>query len=201
EGFGDFDGFVGRFNHKRRKELLRERRQVREAGIGVQVLRGNDVSLARGELELGHEGGECIHIRDEPLGHQRGTGLPQGGLDARERFLEPHHAGAAFRTLPRRARGAQLREARPEPGLVRCAHHLNVVPVAHPRGRQELGDALGQHPRRLGPRARRFPEHRPPGKLPLHHVGQPEDRGHGEHHRRSRHREQRAHSPDRGADA
>ncbi|MBM4393943.1 MAG: N-acetyltransferase, partial [Deltaproteobacteria bacterium] len=42
EGFGDFDGFVGRFNHKRRKELLRERRQVREAGIGVQVLRGND---------------------------------------------------------------------------------------------------------------------------------------------------------------
>ncbi|MBM4394016.1 MAG: N-acetyltransferase, partial [Deltaproteobacteria bacterium] len=39
EGFGDFDGFVGRFNHKRRKELLRERRQVREAGIGVQVLR------------------------------------------------------------------------------------------------------------------------------------------------------------------
>jgi len=44
EGFGDFAGFLGRLNHKRRKELLRERRQVREAGILIQVVRGSDVS-------------------------------------------------------------------------------------------------------------------------------------------------------------
>ena len=44
DGFGDFDGFLGRFNHKRRKELLRERRQVREAGILIQIRRGDDVS-------------------------------------------------------------------------------------------------------------------------------------------------------------
>ncbi|GDX82112.1 hypothetical protein LBMAG42_39230 [Deltaproteobacteria bacterium] len=44
EGFGDFDGFVGRLTSRRRKELLRERRQVREAGVEVRVHRGEDLS-------------------------------------------------------------------------------------------------------------------------------------------------------------
>ncbi len=40
EGYGDWAGFLSRFTSKRRKELLRERRQVREAGVEVAVQRG-----------------------------------------------------------------------------------------------------------------------------------------------------------------
>jgi predicted N-acyltransferase len=46
EGFGDFDGFVGRLTSKRRKELLRERRQVAEAGIELRALSAEECTAA-----------------------------------------------------------------------------------------------------------------------------------------------------------
>ncbi len=42
-GFGDFEGFVRRLTSRRRKELLRERRQVVEAGVEVRVHRGTEL--------------------------------------------------------------------------------------------------------------------------------------------------------------
>lgn len=45
EGYGDFSGFLSRFSSKRRKELNRERRQVREAGIDVRCVAGADLTL------------------------------------------------------------------------------------------------------------------------------------------------------------
>lgn len=43
DGYGDFEGFVGRLTSRRRKELLRERRQVREAGVEVRTHRGEEL--------------------------------------------------------------------------------------------------------------------------------------------------------------
>jgi predicted N-acyltransferase len=44
EGYGDWDGFLSRFTSRRRKELNRERRQVREAGIDVRVHPGAELT-------------------------------------------------------------------------------------------------------------------------------------------------------------
>lgn len=43
DGYGDWEGFLARFTSKRRKELARERRQVREAGVEVRVQRGEEL--------------------------------------------------------------------------------------------------------------------------------------------------------------
>lgn len=43
-GYGTFEGFVARLTARRRKELLRERRQVAEAGVTVRVHRGNELT-------------------------------------------------------------------------------------------------------------------------------------------------------------
>ncbi len=42
-GFGDFDGFLAALNHKRRKEIGRERRRVKDAGIRFRTLTGHDL--------------------------------------------------------------------------------------------------------------------------------------------------------------
>lgn len=42
-GFGDFEGFLASLNHKRRKEIRRERRQVAEAGLSFRTLNGHDL--------------------------------------------------------------------------------------------------------------------------------------------------------------
>jgi predicted N-acyltransferase len=52
-GFGSFDGFVAAFSSKRRKELLRERRQVREAGVEVRALAGEECGPADWEALRG----------------------------------------------------------------------------------------------------------------------------------------------------
>lgn len=51
-GYGDFNGFLSAFSSKRRKELNRERRQVREAGIEVRCVEGADLTVA--ELSFLH---------------------------------------------------------------------------------------------------------------------------------------------------
>jgi predicted N-acyltransferase len=40
EGYADFEDFLGRLNHARRKNMRQERRKVREAGVEVQWLEG-----------------------------------------------------------------------------------------------------------------------------------------------------------------
>lgn len=44
EGYRNFDDFLLQFNAKNRKKIKRERRRVREAGIQMQVLRGDDLT-------------------------------------------------------------------------------------------------------------------------------------------------------------
>jgi uncharacterized protein len=43
-GYQDFEEFLARLNSRKRKQLRRERRQVREAGIELQVVHGHDMS-------------------------------------------------------------------------------------------------------------------------------------------------------------
>ena len=45
-GYGSFEDFLGQLTAKRRKEILRERRQVREAGVELVQLAGTEVSPA-----------------------------------------------------------------------------------------------------------------------------------------------------------
>ncbi|MFN3198623.1 MAG: GNAT family N-acetyltransferase [Bradymonadia bacterium] len=44
DGYDDFDGFLQRFNSKRRNQIKRERRRVREAGVTTQVLTGEAIT-------------------------------------------------------------------------------------------------------------------------------------------------------------
>jgi predicted N-acyltransferase len=44
EGFGDFEDFLGRMNHDKRKKIRQERRKVQEAGIEFRRLRGSEAS-------------------------------------------------------------------------------------------------------------------------------------------------------------
>lgn len=45
-GFGDFEGFLAALTAKRRKEILRERRLVRDAGIELRRVRGDELEPA-----------------------------------------------------------------------------------------------------------------------------------------------------------
>jgi predicted N-acyltransferase len=44
EGFGDFEGFLARMNHEKRKKIRQERRKVRDAGFEFRRLRGAEAS-------------------------------------------------------------------------------------------------------------------------------------------------------------
>ena len=44
--YGDFEGFLGAMTSKRRKEIRRERRQVREAGVSFRRISGQDLDEA-----------------------------------------------------------------------------------------------------------------------------------------------------------
>ena len=46
EGFSDFDGFLARMNHDKRKKIRQERRKVRDAGIEFRWLRGREATQA-----------------------------------------------------------------------------------------------------------------------------------------------------------
>jgi uncharacterized protein len=47
DGYADFEDFLGRLNHARRKNMRQERRRVREAGVSLRWLEG-------GAIERGH---------------------------------------------------------------------------------------------------------------------------------------------------
>ena len=49
DGYADFDAFLARMTHQRRKNIRQERRRVREAGVDFEVLRGEAI----GEREWG----------------------------------------------------------------------------------------------------------------------------------------------------
>jgi predicted N-acyltransferase len=44
EGFSDFEDFLARMNHDKRKKIRQERRKVRDAGIEFRWLRGNEAT-------------------------------------------------------------------------------------------------------------------------------------------------------------
>ncbi len=46
EGYSDFDAFLARMNHEKRKKIRQERRKVREAGIEFRWFHGGDASPA-----------------------------------------------------------------------------------------------------------------------------------------------------------
>ncbi|MEO8007905.1 MAG: GNAT family N-acetyltransferase [Betaproteobacteria bacterium] len=46
EDFADFDGFLARMNHDKRKKIRQERRKVRDAGIEFRWLRGHEATPA-----------------------------------------------------------------------------------------------------------------------------------------------------------
>ncbi|MBI5618845.1 MAG: GNAT family N-acetyltransferase [Gammaproteobacteria bacterium] len=45
-GYGDFDGFLGSLNSKRRKEIKRERREIAAGALTIEVLRGAEITPA-----------------------------------------------------------------------------------------------------------------------------------------------------------
>jgi hypothetical protein len=44
--YGDFDAFLASLSSRKRKQIRRERRQLREAGVRTEVLRGDDIDSA-----------------------------------------------------------------------------------------------------------------------------------------------------------
>ncbi len=46
EGYADFDDYLGRFRSKRRNQIKRERRQLREAGVEVECFVGDEIPVA-----------------------------------------------------------------------------------------------------------------------------------------------------------
>ena len=46
-GYRDFQDFLDRFTHKRRKAIQRERRRVGEAGVELHILTGSEISAAQ----------------------------------------------------------------------------------------------------------------------------------------------------------
>jgi len=54
EGYPDFDAFLARLTHARRKNIRQERRRVREAGVSLRWLRGAEIG--RRDWELFHRG-------------------------------------------------------------------------------------------------------------------------------------------------
>jgi uncharacterized protein len=54
EGYADFEAFLARLTHARRKNIRQERRRVREAGVSLRWLRGAEIE--RRHWELFHRG-------------------------------------------------------------------------------------------------------------------------------------------------
>nr|WP_239688890.1 peptidogalycan biosysnthesis protein [Aquitalea magnusonii] len=46
QGYADFDAFLAQLSQSKRKKIRQERRKVRDAGISVQVLAGEEISAA-----------------------------------------------------------------------------------------------------------------------------------------------------------
>jgi predicted N-acyltransferase len=50
EGYADFEDFLARLSHARRKNIRQERRRVREAGVSLRVLEGDAITPAHWEF-------------------------------------------------------------------------------------------------------------------------------------------------------
>jgi predicted N-acyltransferase len=50
EGYADFEEFLARLSHARRKNVRQERRRVREAGVECRTLRGREIDAAHWEF-------------------------------------------------------------------------------------------------------------------------------------------------------
>ena len=50
EDYADFDDFLGRMNHARRKNIRQERRRVREAGVALRWIEGRDLERRHWEF-------------------------------------------------------------------------------------------------------------------------------------------------------
>jgi len=50
EGYADFEAFLARLSHARRKNIRRERRRVRDAGVGLRWLEGEAIGRAQWEF-------------------------------------------------------------------------------------------------------------------------------------------------------
>ena len=50
EGYADFEGFLGRMSHQRRKNIRQERRRVREAGVAFRWLEGTGIGREHWEF-------------------------------------------------------------------------------------------------------------------------------------------------------
>jgi predicted N-acyltransferase len=50
DGYADFDDFLRRMTHERRKKIRRERRRVREAGVSLSWLEGSSITRSRWEF-------------------------------------------------------------------------------------------------------------------------------------------------------
>jgi predicted N-acyltransferase len=50
EGYADFEDFLSRLTHARRKNIRQERRRVREAGVSLRVLEGDAITPAHWEF-------------------------------------------------------------------------------------------------------------------------------------------------------
>ena len=45
-GYGDFEGYLARFSSARRRKVRAERRQVRESGLAIETLHGDEIAAA-----------------------------------------------------------------------------------------------------------------------------------------------------------
>jgi predicted N-acyltransferase len=62
EGYSDFDAFLARLTHARRKNIRQERRRVREAGVTLRWLRGKAIERSHWELFYrGYRGTYAAH--------------------------------------------------------------------------------------------------------------------------------------------
>jgi len=50
DGYRDFEDFLGRMSHARRKNIRQERRRVRDAGVSLKILEGRDITRADWEF-------------------------------------------------------------------------------------------------------------------------------------------------------
>jgi uncharacterized protein len=62
EGYADFDAFLARLTHARRKNIRQERRRVREAGVSLRWLRGAEIERQHWEMfHRGYRGTYAAH--------------------------------------------------------------------------------------------------------------------------------------------
>ena len=151
DGYGDFDGFLGRLTSRRRKELLRERRMVREAGVEVRVHRGEELvasewrALHRWYRNTQHQHGHDGYL-PAAWWETELPGLARRALVVLARREGVPIAGALNFWTPQAIHGRYWGADEEVKGLhfEVCYHALVEWALAHGVGRVEAG-AQGEH--------------------------------------------------------